>query len=567
MRTAFWHYSGLARAAALLAMLLAGKTFAADGVDDFRILYAEGFSAATSAAPGNANLKADDALLAGFSFDAYGKRFTLALEHNARVMQSAGGTGIAYQGTIGQLPGSWVRLTRTGENLNGLLWDGADLYVVEPVAEARDFMVGPLPAHSGTHVIYRLRDTLVDLGAGYCSAVDEAAGDPAASGLSAFKAITDELKTQLVLQQAAGATRSLNLSMLGDASFLARYASADAARDAVLVRLNNVDGIFSAQLGVEIRVNSINLYDGTTDPFTATTAAGSLLSEVGRVRNGSAALKANGLTHLLTGRDLDGNTVGIAYINALCSNSFGVGLTESRGRGAVLESLIAAHEIGHNFGAGHDGSGECATTAPDQFIMGPQASVSANTFSQCSVGVMTRAVNSAACIRAMPPADASVQFDPAPTGLVPQQPFSWAVTVSNPGGQPTSSTSLAMTLPSGITADSATVTGGSCTVAAGSVQCSLGTLDAGSIRTTALMLNAAAPGTYALTAVVATSTDANAANNSASASVTVEAVAVTAPPAGTAQGGGGGGGGGAIEWLSLAVLGLFLVGHRGTSRR
>jgi hypothetical protein len=538
-------------------MLAAMPASAANGVDDFRILYAEAFSAADTPSPEGARLKADDALLAGLGFDAYGKRFNVVLEHNARVMESAPGPGIAYQGSIAAMPGSWVRLTRTGNAIHGLFWDGSDAYVIEPVAEAREFLVGATPA-TGSHVIYRLRDTLVDLGAGYCSTLDDAASDPAATGLSTFNALANDLKSQLVLQQAAGATRYLNLSMLGDASFLTRYASVDAARDAILVRLNNVDGIFSGQLGVEIRVTSTTVYDGTTDPFTATTVPGTLLSEVGRVRNNSPTLKANGLTHLLTGRDLDGNTVGIAYINALCSSSFGVGLTESRGRGAVLESLISAHEIGHNFGAVHDGSGECAATAPDQFIMGPQASLTANSFSQCSVGTMTRGANAAACISTLPPADASVVFDAAPAGLAELQSFAWSVVTGNPGGQPTQPVLLTITLPSGITADSATVPGGTCTLATGSVQCSLGTLDAGTTRTTALMLTASGSGTYALTAVVAAANDVNASNNSATASVTVGVVPVASTPAAaSAAQGGGGGGGGAFVFLSLALLGVM----------
>ncbi len=143
------------RATVLLALLLtATATFAANGVDDFRILYAEAFPAAASS----------------------------------------------------------IR-----------------------ASEARAFMVTPPDAAPGSHVIYRLSDTLVDLGPGYCGAVDDVSRNPAATGLSTFKSMTGELKSQLVLSQAAGATRSLNLFALGDASFLARYASASAAHDAVLV--------------------------------------------------------------------------------------------------------------------------------------------------------------------------------------------------------------------------------------------------------------------------------------------------------------------------------------------
>jgi hypothetical protein len=40
------------------------------------------------------------------------------------------------------------------------------------------------------------------------------------------------------------ATEGVEISILGDAAYLARYADETKARDGVLTRLNNVDGIF-----------------------------------------------------------------------------------------------------------------------------------------------------------------------------------------------------------------------------------------------------------------------------------------------------------------------------------
>lgn len=556
-------HGGLARrAASLLALLLTGAgAFAANGIDDFRILYSESF--APAAPPAGTTLKStDDPLLGGLTFDAYGRRFTAALEPNTRVMLDVGGTGAAYRGTITGLSGSWIRLTRTGSDLHGLIWDTSDLYVIEPVDEARSFLVTAPAGTAGGHLIYKLSDTLIDLGPGYCSALDTDSTDPVATGLSTFKAITDELKSQLVLQQAPGAAKSLRLSALGDESFLQRFASAADARDAVLVRMNNVDGIFSEQVGVEVQVRSVEVYEGATDPFSQTTVANDLLTELGRVRNGSSALRADGLTHLFTGRNLDGNTVGMAYINSLCSRSFGVGLTEIRGRGTVLESLIAAHEIGHNFGAGHDGVGECAAAASDAFIMSPQSRVGNDTFSQCSINVMARSVATAGCIGSLPPPDAVVAFTPPPVTLTLDQSFSWSLTMTNGGGQQSPSATVTVTLPTTFVIEDATSAGGSCTSANGSVQCTLGALDSGEIRVVALTLRPQASGLFTVTALAAAANDVNAANDSATATLAVDAVvpATTPSPAvatGT-TGGGGGGGGGTLDMLAL--LGLAVLG-------
>jgi hypothetical protein len=197
--------------------------------------------------------------------------------------------------------------------------------------------------------------------------------------------------------------------------------------------------------------------------------------------------------------------------------------------------------------------------------MAPQSSLSSDTFSQCSVATMSRSITAAACVGAIPPPDASVSFEQAPAGLSPQQSFSWAVVVNNVGGQQTPSANLAVTLPTEITVESAVVAGGTCTLGAGSVQCALGTVDAGAGRTVTLILRALGPGTFAVTAASTATNDGNAANNNATASLTIDApapvVTPTPAPAGAAQSGGGGGGG-AFEILTLAFLALLASGRQ-----
>jgi len=550
----------------LLASLLATSlAHAANGRDDFRILYAEAFTPLAALPSTTAAQKsADDPLLSGLRFDAFGRRFDLTLERNARIMRDAKSAGVAYRGSIAPLPGSWVRLTRTGNDLHGLIWDASELYVIEPAREARAFLVAPAEYAKGTNVIYRLSDTLVDLGPGFCSAVDAGVQDPAATGLTTFKALTSDLKSLLVLHQAAGATLTLSLSALGDASFLQRYPSATEAHDAVLVRLNNVDGIYSAQLGVELSVSSVEVYDGNADPFTTTTVPLNLLQELGNHRNGSSTLRNDGLTHLFTGRDLDGTTVGIAYINALCWDQYGVGLTESRGRGSVIESLIAAHEIGHNFGAHHDGDAdfECAATPDKQYIMATESAIGNDTFSPCSVAKISQSIAAAACINPLPPPDVDAQFAAAPASLTVGQTFSWTVTVTNWGGQYAADPTLEVTLPAGVAFVSASVPGGLCTSGAGTVQCSLESLAPGQGSQVALSLTAQAPGLLTVTAMAATANDGNLANNTATATLAVDATMPGTPATATATSNGRGGGGGSMGLLMLSLIGLLAHARR-----
>src|SRR5690606_10710503 len=121
----------------------------------------------------------------------------------------------------------------------------------------------------------------------------------------------------------------IELSAIGDSFYRQGHTSDQSARDQILLRLNNVDGIFSSQVGVAIQVPTVVIEDSSSSSLSSSTSSGALLEELGILRKNSPELRSRGLTHLFTGRDLDGDTVGIAYIDSLCDAQFGVGLTQA----------------------------------------------------------------------------------------------------------------------------------------------------------------------------------------------------------------------------------------------
>jgi hypothetical protein len=230
---------------------------------------------------------------------------------------------------------------------------------------------------------------------------------------AAYGDMVDELRARTQALQAGVAVDGVDISVLGDAAYVARYATETQARDALLTRLNNVDGIFSAQLGVELQIESLDLTGALTDSLPATTSGGELLEALGRLRQRTPALSATGLTHLVTGRSLDGNSAGIAYTVALCSPRFAASLTTAHSS-VALDTLTIAHEIGHVFGAPHDGAQECAATPQGQFIMTPTLDTSITSFSQCSIDEINAVIDSYACVVTLP--------DPGPAPPAPPEP-------------------------------------------------------------------------------------------------------------------------------------------------
>jgi hypothetical protein len=240
----------------------------------------------------------------------------------------------------------------------------------------------------------------------------EKPSDPAAD----YGAMIGELRARTQALKDGVATEGVEISILGDAAYLARYASEVQARDAILTRLNNVDGIFSSQLGVELQVVSVDLGDEHTVGLSATTDASVLIDELGQLRRRTPALSATGLTHLFTGRQLDGDTAGVGYDSALCSERYAASLAMAH-NSAALDTLITAHEIGHVFGAPHDGTGQCASTPLGQYIMTPTLDTSIASFSQCSLDQINAVLDSYSCVVALPspgPAPAPPAPSPAP---------------------------------------------------------------------------------------------------------------------------------------------------------
>jgi len=501
-------------------------------------------------------------------FDAFGRRFDLSLTNNEKwtqFSQKRGSAARAYRGQLSQHDHSWVRLTQVGSTTHGLIWDGKELYAVAPAADIGE---------RGGTVIFRLADTVTD-NAEFCS--EHAIADNAAALYSALQNDGRKAATQSAMPDSA-AQLQLHLSVLIDAAFRAQYASDDDAIDAVIVRLNNVDGIFSTQFGTDVDAASIELAEQVA-PLSASSDANTLLSSLATQRATNPRLTATGVTHLFTGRDLNGTAVGLAYVDQVCSGSYGASLSESRSRGAWFDSLVVAHELGHSFGAPHDGEAECADS-PKSYLMSPY--INGNTaFSYCSANIVQTRLHKANCLTPTLKADVSVTPNLGDGVYPADAQFVHAITVLNRGGTAAQQVAVEVTVPSSLTISAVQIDGGygaNCTYGAGVVSCSAATLAANSDAVVKLSLRASQLGQYGVHASVSAYSDADFTNNSGDGSIAIEkqGVAVTptnsaipqpsasTPPAAAASGGGGMANLGMLALLFLTAITRLLSRTRAT---
>jgi hypothetical protein len=476
-------------------------------------------------------------------FDAYGRRFELRLERNERLrfVEARRMPGVEpLRGSVVGVPGSWVRLTRTPAGPFGLLFDGRDLYAIEPAAAAADHAVGPMEAQGTAPVIYRLADTLMPPAEASCAVVtlDDLPARRSATALQAFDAVAGELQALA----ATLPTRQIEVAVVGDFEFSGlTFANGLTPEAAIAARMNIVDGIYSSQVGVKIIVSDVNVFRTASDPFTATTVPSTLLNELANWRQVTPAQNARGLTHLLTGRDLDGTTVGIAFLGSVCNTRAAAGLTQGT-LSTTNSALVIAHEMGHNFGAEHDGeAGKACEATPQTFLMAPRLNGS-DQFSACSLGTITPVVNAARCVVALSVPDADLDL-PASTRRLRGQAFDYTFNVRSIGAVTVEGVVATVTLPAGLTANGSAVAGGNpCTPSGSTLACSVGSLAPQATRAITLNLTPQQAGSATLAVALTAANDAVAGNDNAQVGFTVDPsadldVAVSAAPASFTSGG------------------------------
>ncbi len=187
----------------------------------------------------------------------------------------------------------------------------------------------------------------------------------------------------------------------------------------------------------------------------------------------------------------------------------------------MFDSLVAAHEIGHNFGAPHDGEvGSPCEAETGMFLMSPQLNGS-DQFSACSITEMSDDIAAASCITALPAVDMEVTLASSSTVLFGAN-ATLNYDVTNNGMLDGTNVSVDITLPANVTFNSATPSMGTCTSGAGTVNCALGDVPGFSSRTIDISVTPASIGQGSLSATVTADVDERPANNQETLQLSVD---------------------------------------------
>ena len=127
--------------------------------------------------------------------------------------------------------------------------------------------------------------------------------------------------------------------------------------------LNNVAVNYRHEFTDNIELELVEQFvdDALPHEWTTSTSASDLLNDF--TAWGPTGFSAtHDLATLWSGRDFDGSTIGLAWVDAVCSSSR-YNVCEYQGT-TWVDRVLQAHEMGHNFSAGHDASGSPYIMAP-----------------------------------------------------------------------------------------------------------------------------------------------------------------------------------------------------------
>jgi len=296
----------------------------------------------------------------------------LMQDDNGELYEVPAGPIRTLRGSITELNGSVAAGSLMDDGLYARikLGNGQEVWL-EPMSEKIDGVSSTLYALYYTHDIIP--------SGGTCAAEDHMHVDDVLGMLANYTANSTERGTIICTAQ---------LGVDTDYEYYQDWGSQTESR--INQVINSVNVQYEDEVQLTHLITTIIVRSSSSDPYT-TTDAGSFLDQFGTEWNNNQGSIPRDVAHLFTGKNLAGGTIGIAWLGVVCYTSSAYGLVESDCCGSFgCTTDLSAHEIGHNWGAGH-------VENPSFNTMYPSLTC-ANLFAASSISTINAYANGSNCL-------------------------------------------------------------------------------------------------------------------------------------------------------------------------
>ena len=149
-----------------------------------------------------------------------------------------------------------------------------------------------------------------------------------------------------------GGVSVAQLACDADYEYYLDYGSTVAVQNRIQAVIASVNIQYERDVSITHAITTIIVRTAEPDPYSSTDAV-TLLNQFRNHWLANHGGIQRDVAQLFTGKEINSSTIGIAWLNAVCS-SYGFGLVQSDFNGTYsCATDLSAHELGHNWGADH----------------------------------------------------------------------------------------------------------------------------------------------------------------------------------------------------------------------
>ncbi|MCA8970411.1 MAG: IPT/TIG domain-containing protein [Planctomycetes bacterium] len=250
-----------------------------------------------------------------------------------------------YRGEVRGVAGSVVAATLRDRQLHAMIDDGTETWIVQP---ARSVDPNSDPT---LHLVFRAKDSSAH--GHLCGNHEVGVAAPVVGGNGGNGGGVGP-----------AAIRIAEIAIEADYPFYQRNGnSVTATQSDVTSVMNSVATIYKRDAEIDYKITTI-LVRTSSDPYTSTNSS-TLLNQFRNWWNANQGSVRRDVAHLFTGRSIDGNVIGIAWLSVICNVGQAYGLSESRFTSNFSARVgLTAHELGHNWSSPHCSGNDCRIMCP-----------------------------------------------------------------------------------------------------------------------------------------------------------------------------------------------------------